>query len=163
MKVLVLGCGQVGSKVIKQLELFKNINIYCFAKNKRESYNNVTFLNTYKDLLNPDIVVETLPGKSNIDVEFAYVIVKQYLENGIDVVSCNKMMIQRKGKELCEIAKTYQSKFMLSSLMAIDYIVDENNFYKFGEELYRFRGKNSEVTASSIIKDINILIKKEGL
>lgn len=158
--ILVLGCGQVGGKVISYLEKIKDINVYCFARNKNQEYKNTTFITSYKTMLKPDILIEALPGRTNIDVEFSYAILKKYLENGISCISCNKMLIQRKGKELCEIAKDNNANLMLSSIMAIDSVkIDQSNFNNFGEEIYTFRGKNSEETAKSIIRDINILME----
>jgi len=158
--ILVLGCGQVGGKVISKIENLKDINVYCFARNKNQEYKNTTFITSYKTMLKPDILVEALPGKTNIDVEFSYAILKKYLENGISSISCNKMLIQRKGKELCRIARENNTNLMLSSIMAVDSVkIDQNNFDKFGEEIYTFRGKNSEETSNSIVRDINILME----
>jgi len=159
-KILVLGCGQVGGEVLRKLQNMDDVQIYCFARTKKHDYEGVIFLNSYKELLNPDIVIEALPGRNNIDVEFSYSILKKYLENSINSISCNKMMIQRNGKELCNLAKENNAKLMLSSLMATDQIVDENSFDNFGEELYQFRGKYKDETSNSIVNDLNILMSK---
>ena len=160
--ILILGCGQVGGNVIKGLESIKDINIYCFARSKRQNYDNVTFINSYKDIPNPDIVVEALPGKTNIDVEFAYVILKRHVYDGIDIVTCNKMLMQRSGYELCEMAKVYGGRIMLSSLMATDELVDHNNFTNYTpEQLYKFRGADGKKTAEYVVKDIKKLLEEK--
>jgi homoserine dehydrogenase len=160
-KILILGCGSVGGELISMINNSFNASIYCFARTKRKEYDNVTFIDTYKDLLDLDMVVEALPGKTNIEVQFAYFILKKYINNSINAVTCNKMLMYKNGKELCDLAKKRGSKLMLSSIISTGIVLDETNFYEYSdEELYKFRGKDGRDTAKYIKQDIERIMSK---
>lgn len=103
----ILGLGTVGSGVVKTLKSFKNINIEKISVrdiNKKRSIEvNKEILTTdsYSIVNNPDIdiLVELIGG-----IEPALDLVKTALKNGKHVVSANKELIAKHGKELFEIA-----------------------------------------------------------
>ena len=161
MNILLLGLGNVNREVLKFLKQFKNINIYVYKKNIKQSYHNVKFLKNYKEMLDPDLVIEALPGKNDKDAEYAYSILKNYSDKGIDIISCNKYMIQKYGHLLCYRANSLGSKIMLSSLMCISHSVDNKDFANYTqEELYKDRGIDHIETAQHIIRDIKIKWRK---
>jgi homoserine dehydrogenase len=160
-KILILGCGSVGGELISMINNSLNASIYCFARTKRKEYDNVKFIDTYKDLLYPDMVIETLPGKTNIEVQFAYSILKKYINNSVNAATCNKMLMYKNGKELCDMAKKRGSKLMLSSIISTGIMLDETNFQEYSdEELYKFRSKDGKATAKYIKQDIERIMGK---
>lgn len=161
MKILLLGLGNVNKEVLKFLKTLDNLNIYIYKKHINQSYHNIKFVRSLKDVKAPDLIIEALPGKNDNDAKYAYEILKEYLENGTDVISCNKYMIQRYGHLLCYKANNSGSKIMLSSLMCIDDYVDNKTFLNYTqEELYKDRGINHIKTAEHIIKDIKIKMEE---
>lgn len=161
MKILLLGLGNVNKEVLKFLKTLDNLNIYIYKKHINQSYHNVKFLRSLKEAPIPDLIVEALPGKNDNDAKYAYDILKEYLEKGVDIISCNKYMVQRYGHLLCYKANSYKSKIMLSSLMCIDDYVDNKTFSNYTqEELYKDRGINHIKTAEYIIKDIKIKMEE---
>jgi homoserine dehydrogenase len=163
MKILLLGLGKVNKEVFNFLKELGNVDIYIYKKYPRQNYRNIKFVKNYKDVLNPDLVIEALPGKDDKDAEYAYKILREYLDRGIDTISCNKYMVQRYGHLLCYSANKNKCKFMLSSLMSNEEVVDNTNFSNYKDnELYKDRGVDHKQTAQSIIKDINIKIRRNN-
>jgi len=105
----LLGLGTVGSGVYKVLQNFENINITKIAVSNINKKRNIEGLNT--DLLtdnaesivnNPeiDILVETIGG-----INPAYDLIKTAINNGKHIVTANKELIAKHGKELFSLAK----------------------------------------------------------
>lgn len=114
LKIGVIGCGTVGSSVIKSLSrnrqaLKKKTGIDISVvkasdkdKNKQKEFPSI-FTSSAEDVINsPDIhvIVELIGG-----VEYAYTLVTKALKNGKSVVTANKALIAEKGKEIFGLAE----------------------------------------------------------
>ena len=120
INICVAGLGNVGSALIKLIEendnLVKskanfNINILGLSarnknKNRNFNINNYTWVDDPNNLLKigdkkPDILIELIGYEKGISFE----LVKTALLNNINVVTGNKAMLAKHGKELFEIAE----------------------------------------------------------
>jgi len=121
MKIALLGLGTVGSGVIKLIENNKleiereageEIEIeYIFSRSIRNYHDanldGIKITNDISEIIHSDIevAVETLGG-----IEFPLDIIKQFLKNGIHVVSANKDLLALHIDELEEIGKQNWAK-----------------------------------------------------
>lgn len=114
LKIGVIGCGTVGSSVIKSLSrnrqaLKKKTGIDISVvkasdkdKNKQKEFPSI-FTSSAEDVINSpdiDVIVELIGG-----VEYAYTLVTKALKNGKSVVTANKALIAEKGKEIFGLAE----------------------------------------------------------
>ena len=109
VKIGLLGLGTVGSGVYKVIKKFSDIEIKKIAvKNLNKKRNiediNLDLLTDNGELLvnDPDIkvLVEVIGG-----IEPAFPLIKKAIENGKHIVTANKELIAKHGKELFELAK----------------------------------------------------------
>ena len=99
MKVAILGYGTVGKKLYDLLK-----DKYDVTRILNDQVNDNLFTCSMDDVLktNPDTIFECLP---NIPIAFEYQM--QVLNNGINLISSNKAMIQSHYKELIEAANRH--------------------------------------------------------
>jgi len=109
VKVGMLGLGTVGGGVFKVLRNFDNIEIKKIAVNNINKDRNIEGLN--KDILtaNPDEIVNDKEISILIEViggiEPAYSLIKQAIANKKHIITANKELIAKYGKELFNLAK----------------------------------------------------------
>jgi homoserine dehydrogenase len=105
--VLLLGLGTVGFGVYRRLRAmpqhFKVIGVLCLDRAKHEASGvppEILFTpDSRLALLDPDIVVEALPGEMP-----AHSLLHHFLDCGVNVVSANKRLIAASGPQLHRIA-----------------------------------------------------------
>lgn len=109
IKIGMLGLGTVGSGVYKTLKRFDNVEIVKIAvKNKNKSRNiegldeNSLITDVYEIINDPeiDIFVEVIGG-----VNPAWEYISAALKQGKHIVTANKELLAKKGKELFELAE----------------------------------------------------------
>lgn len=92
----------VDSKIVKIL--VRDLSKYHAYDCKSILTNNIT--DVYKS--NPDIVIEAMGGVGD-----AYEIIKTFLEKGVHIITSNKDLIAKYGKELSELAKKNNCKILI--------------------------------------------------
>ncbi len=117
----ILGLGTVGSGVVKSLSLFPQIKIKKIAVRNLEKKRTV---NISEEILTSnalgvvndpeiDIVVELIGG-----ITPAFELIKTALSNGKHVISANKELIAKHGKELFELAQKHNVVFLYEAAVA---------------------------------------------
>ncbi len=122
VKLGLIGLGTVGTGVVKVLKDFDNIEIVKIAvKNinkKRDIENFDTYLLTtdpFEIVNNPDIdiVVEVIGG-----IDPAYELLKTAVQNKKHVVTANKELLAKKGRELFELANKNNTVILYEAAIA---------------------------------------------
>lgn len=121
VNVGILGLGTVGSGVVKSLTRFPDIKIKKIAVRNLEKKRTVKvpdeILTTdSQSIVNDpeiDIVIELIGGIDNV-----FELVKMALSNGKHVISANKELIAKHGKELFELAQENNVVFLYEAAVA---------------------------------------------
>lgn len=167
----VLGYGAVGSAVVRKIKE-QNLSVFLHAILVREpeKYTETYGVNIGADhewIFQQDyattVVIDCLPG---IEPSFTYL--KKSMDVGTDVITCNKELVQHKGKELSEYAKSKGRTIYFNSIPAakesgpINQIeINQDNLDDFlQEELYSYKEADGEITADYIVQDVIRSIKK---
>ena len=121
-KIGIIGLGTVGSGVFKTLKNFPEIEIVKIAVNNINKPRNIDGLdkslltdNAQEIVNNPDIdiVVEVMGG-----VNPAYDLIKTALENGKHIVTANKEILAKHGKELFTLAEKHNRVILYEAAIA---------------------------------------------
>jgi len=167
----VLGYGAVGSAVVRKIKE-QNLSVFLHAILVREPEK---YTETYGVNIGADhewmfdqefatiVVIDCLPG---IEPSFTYL--KKAMDVGTDVITCNKELVQHKGKELAEYAKSKGRHIYFNSIpaakepQAINSVnINQENIEDFlDEELYSYKEADGEVTADYIVQDVIRAIKR---
>lgn len=122
IKIGLIGLGTVGSGVFKTLKNFDNVEIVKIAVKNINKPRNIEGLdnsiltdNPYEIVDNPDIdiVVELIGG-----IEPAYDLIKKAIENGKHIVTANKELLAKKGKELFNFAEENNKVILYEAAIA---------------------------------------------
>jgi len=122
IKIGLIGLGTVGSGVFKTLKNFDNVEIVKIAVKNINKPRNIEGLdnsiltdNPYEIVDNPDIdiVVELIGG-----IEPAYDLIKKAIENGKHIVTANKELLAKKGKELFSFAEENNKVILYEAAIA---------------------------------------------
>ena len=109
IKIGLIGLGTVGSGVFKTLKDFENVEVVKIAVKNINKPRNIEGLdnsiltdNPYDVVNDPeiDIVAELVGG-----LEPAFDLIKTAIENGKHIVTANKELLAKRGKELFDIAE----------------------------------------------------------
>ena len=109
IKIGLIGLGTVGSGVFKTLKNFDNVEVVKIAVKNINKPRNIEGLdnsiltdNPYDVVNDPEIeIVAELVG----GLEPAFDLIKTAIENGKHIVTANKELLAKKGKELFELAE----------------------------------------------------------
>ncbi|MGN1154453.1 MAG: homoserine dehydrogenase, partial [Candidatus Gastranaerophilaceae bacterium] len=122
IKIGMLGLGTVGSGVFKTLKRFDNVEIVKISVKNINKPRNIegldeTILTTdpYSIINNPeiDIFVEVIGG-----VEPAWEYISAAIKNGKHIVTANKELLAKKGKELFELAEKHNKVVLYEAAIA---------------------------------------------
>ena len=122
IKIGLIGLGTVGSGVFKTLKNFNNVKVEKIAVKNINKPRNIEGLdnsiltdNPYEIVDNPDIdiVVELIGG-----IEPAYDLIKKAIENGKHIVTANKELLAKKGKELFNFAEENNKVILYEAAIA---------------------------------------------
>ena len=122
IKIGLVGLGTVGSGVFKTLKNFQYIEIVKIAVkniNKPRDIagldNSILTDNPFEIATNPDIdiLVELIGG-----IEPAFDIIKTAIENGKHIVTANKELLAKKGKELFDFAESHNRVVLYEAAIA---------------------------------------------
>lgn len=157
----VLGFGQVGSAVIKKIkqqDLPVQINSVLVkdVEKARETYG-TTLTTELTSGGSVDLVIDCLPG---IEPSFTYI--KQAIDNGSDVITCNKELVSTLGPQLCNYAKERKRTIYFNSIPAAktpeainEINITQDNLLDFNPgDLYSFKAADGDITADYILKDV---------
>lgn len=109
IKIGMIGLGTVGSGVYKTLKSFDNVEIVKISVKNPNKKRNIDDLDEsiittdYKEIVNNpeiDIVVEVIGG-----VHPAWEMISEAIQNGKHIVTANKELLAKKGKDLFELAE----------------------------------------------------------
>lgn len=122
IKIGLIGLGTVGSGVFKTLQHFPNIEIVKIAvrnKNKKRNIENldesIITDDPYEVVNHPDIqIVAELVG----GLEPAFDLIKTAIQNGKHIVTANKELLAKKGKELFDFAEKYNKVVLYEAAIA---------------------------------------------
>jgi len=118
----LLGLGTVGSGVVKVLKKFEHIEIKKIAVKNLSKPRNIEGMskdivtdNPENIVLNPeiDIVVEVIGG-----IEPAFSLLKKAIKSGKHIITANKELIAKHGKELFELAKLHNVVILYEAAVA---------------------------------------------
>lgn len=169
----ILGYGAVGSEVVKKIQsenLSVQINAVLIKDRSKhppiDAETGVHFTDDNVWLMSDEhisLVIDCLPG-----VEPSLTYIKKALDNGSDVITCNKELVQHHGAELCEYAKTSGRTIYFnsipSSLVAAEIneknITHETLLNYEDSELYSYRDADGEITARYILSDVVRVMKR---
>ena len=122
IKIGLIGLGTVGSGVFKTLRNFQHVEIVKIAVkniNKPRDIagldNSILTDNPFEIAADPDIdiLVELIGG-----VEPAFDIIKTAIENGKHIVTANKELLAKKGKELFDFAESHNRVVLYEAAIA---------------------------------------------
>ena len=122
IRIGLIGLGTVGSGVFKTLRCFDNVEIVKIAVKNINKPRNIEGLdnsiltdNPYEIVQNEniDIVVELIGG-----VEPAFDLIKSAIQNGKHIVTANKELLAKNGKELFELAEQYNRVILYEAAIA---------------------------------------------
>ena len=122
IKIGMLGLGTVGSGVYKTLKRFDNVEIVQISVKNINKPRNIEGLNEnilttdpYSIINNPeiDIFVEVIGG-----VEPAWEYISAAIKNGKHIVTANKELLAKKGKELFELAEKHNKVVLYEAAIA---------------------------------------------
>jgi homoserine dehydrogenase len=122
IKIGLIGLGTVGSGVYKTLEVFKNVEVVRIAVRDKGKFRNIPNLdpstltdNPYDVVNDPDIdiVVELIGG-----IEPAFDLIKTAIKNGKHIVTANKELLAKNGKELFDCAHEHNKVVLYEGAIA---------------------------------------------
>ena len=122
VKIGLIGLGTVGSGVFKTLKNFDNVEVVKIAVKNINKPRNIEGLdktmltdNPYEIVENPeiDIVVELIGG-----IEPAYDLIKKAIKNGKHIVTANKELLAKQGKELFSFAEENNKVILYEAAIA---------------------------------------------
>ncbi len=122
IKIGMLGLGTVGSGVFKTLKKFDNVEIVKICvkninrpRNIEGLNNNILTTDAYSIINNPeiDIFVEVIGG-----VNPAWEYISEAIKSGKHIVTANKELLAKKGKELFELAEKYNKVVLYEAAIA---------------------------------------------
>ncbi len=122
IKIGMLGLGTVGSGVYKTLKRFDNVEIVRISVKNIDRPRNIEGLDTsilttdcYSIINDPeiDIFIEVIGG-----VEPAWEYISEAIKNGKHIVTANKELLAKKGKELFELAQKHNKVVLYEAAIA---------------------------------------------
>jgi len=122
IKIGMIGLGTVGSGVYKTLKSFDNVEIVKICvknpnkKRNIENFDESIITTDYREIVNNpeiDIVVELIGGISP-----AWEIISSAIKNGKHIVTANKELLAKKGKELFELSEEYNKVVLYEAAIA---------------------------------------------
>ena len=122
IKIGLIGLGTVGSGVFKTLKTFDNIEITKIAVHNKNKKRNIEGLdssiitdNAFEVVNDPEIqiVAELIGG-----IEPAFELIKTAIENGKHIVTANKELLAKHGKELFEYAQQHNKVILYEAAIA---------------------------------------------
>ena len=167
LSLAMYGCGAVGREVVRliqesdlPLKDFRIESICVTDPSKHSDIQNENITSDMDWLSRSDghnVVVDMLPG-----VEPSFSLIVKALSEGKKVITCNKELIGKKGRELVNLAGNEQEKLYLNSIPAsatpceydsID-LTNKNLLDCDLHDLLSYRGADGVITAEYIFKDI---------
>jgi homoserine dehydrogenase len=166
MHIGIMGIGDVAKSFINVINKDDHV-LYAYARNPK-MVNNVIFNKISSDAQS---IVESqsvntiidLLGHSDEAVEVSREIIEKSLENGKNVITSNKKLMKRYGKELCDYANKSKGSLYINSLTsssdnfdAFPVYLSTNNFNEINEKynIFSYRGAGPEEVALSINQEI---------
>lgn len=122
IKIGLIGLGTVGSGVFKTLRNFENIEVVKIAVKNLDKPRNIEGLDNSlltddidEIVNNPeiDILVELMGGLSP-----AFDLIRRAMENGKHIVTANKELLAKRGKEIFEMAQKYNKVVLYEAAIA---------------------------------------------
>ncbi len=122
IKIGLLGLGTVGSGVAKVLQKFENVEIKKIAVKNINKARNIEGLDKNIIITNPQEIIDDPEIKVLVEViggiEPALGLIKQAIKNGKHIVTANKELLAKHGKEIFELSKKHNVVILYEAAVA---------------------------------------------